>query len=348
MVRRAELARAIGRHRAFAPMKEETKARLSDDAEALRRCRACRATLEPFLRIDSEFSLARCESCGLVATFPPVPPSEIGRYYPAQYYGAANRRFNPVMERLIPFFRNRRAQTIERFLPKGRIVDVGCGRGILPELMRQRGWEAHGVEFSETAARHAREVLGLPVFVGDFVQSPYADSSFDVVVLWHVLEHLSDPVAALRKSRQILKPGGLLVIAVPNFDSLQARMSGRHWFHLDVPRHYYHFGLRVLRRLLESNGFAIVNVSHMSLEQNLFGWIQSLLDRFGLPHNSLYDILKNRSARSLPYPFRDAPVPSILNFLLLPVVFPLAVFLFLAEIALRRGGTIEIYASLPT
>jgi len=342
MVRRAETANE--RRSAVVPMKEKTRARPSDDPDAPHRCRACGATLEPFLRVDAEFSLARCESCGLVATFPPVPPSEIGRYYPAQYYGAANRRFNPVMERLIPFFRKRRAQTIERFLPKGRMVDVGCGRGILPELMQERGWEAHGVEFSETAARHARDVLGLPVFVGDFIQSPYADSSFDVVVLWHVLEHLSDPVAALRKSRQILKPGGLLVIAVPNFDSLQARVSGRHWFHLDVPRHYFHFGLRVLRRLLENNGFTLVDVSHMSLEQNLYGWIQSLLDRIGLPHNSLYDILKSPSARLVAHPFRTAPIPSVLNFLFLPLVVPLSVALFFLEVILRRGGTVEIYA----
>jgi 2-polyprenyl-3-methyl-5-hydroxy-6-metoxy-1,4-benzoquinol methylase len=300
--------------------------------------------VRPFLRIDPDFSLARCGSCGLVATFPPVPPSEIGRYYPSQYYGATNRRFNPLMERLIPFFRSRRAQTIERFVPKGRIVDVGCGRGILPELMRRRGWEAHGVEFSEMAARHAREVLRLPVYVGDFLQSPYGENSFDVAVLWHVLEHLSDPVAALRKAHQVLRPGGLLVIAVPNFESLQARFAGRHWFHLDVPRHYFHFGLRVLRRLLEENGFEVLDVSHMSLEQNLYGWIQSILDRIGLPHNSLYDILKSRSARLVAYPFRAAPISSILNFLLLPFVVPVSVVLFFLEVILRRGGTIEIYA----
>ena len=326
-------------------MKEEKEAQASSAASTRSRCKACGATsLRPVLRIDNDFSLVRCGDCGLVATFPPVSAAEIGRYYPAAYYGDKNRRFNPLLERFIPFFRSRRARVIERFLPKGRILDVGCGRGILPALMRERGWEAHALEFSETAARHAREELRLPVFVGDFLQSPYADGSFDTVVLWHVLEHLPDPVASLRKAHRILRSGGLLVIAVPNYESLQARFSGRHWFHLDVPRHYYHFGLDVLRRLLIDNGFSILDVSHLSLEQNPYGWIQSLLDKLGLPHNSLYDILKSKSARSVAHPFRASPIQSLLNFLLLPIVVPPSLALFLLEVILRRGGTVEIYA----
>jgi 2-polyprenyl-3-methyl-5-hydroxy-6-metoxy-1,4-benzoquinol methylase len=273
-----------------------------------------------------------------------VPSNEIGRYYPASYYGDNNRRFNSLLEGLIPFFRNRRARAIEKFVPKGRILDVGCGRGILPALMRERGWEAHGLEFSEMSARHARDELRLPIFVGDFLRSSYADSSFDAVVLWHVLEHVPDPVATIRRARQILKPGGLLVIAVPNFESLQARSAGRHWFHLDVPRHYHHFGLALLSRLLTSNGFSVLDVSHLSLEYNPYGWIQSLLNRLGFRYNLLYDLLKNPSARSLQNPLRIAPLQSLLTLAVLPVIVPLSFGLTLLEVLLRRGGTVEIYA----
>ena len=312
------------------------------------RCRLCGAGLpEPFLDVADGFSLVRCESCGLVATSPPVPAPEISRWYPPSYYGEGNRRFHSILEGMIPYFRDRRAKAIERFVSKGRILDVGCGRGILPALLRERGWEAHGLEFSETAARHARDELGIPVHVGSFLDSPYEPGSFDAVVLWHVLEHVPDPVAVLARARQVLRPGGLLVVAVPNFESLQARFSGRHWFHLDVPRHYHHFGVRVLKRMLAEAGFSIEDISHFSLEYNPYGWIQSILNRLGFRFNLLYDFLKNRSARSVRSPFRESPVQALLTLAVLPPVVSASFALTLLEVALRRGGTVEVYARAP-
>ena len=309
------------------------------------RCRLCGAGLpEPFLEVTEDFSLVRCESCGLVATSPPVAPAGIGRWYPPSYYGEGNRRFNSVLEGMIPYFRDRRAKAIERFVSKGKMLDVGCGRGILPALMRERGWEAYGLEFSETAARHAREELGIPVFVGSLTDSPYEPESFDAVVLWHVLEHVPDPAEALAKAHQILRPGGLLVVAVPNFESLQAGFSGRHWFHLDVPRHYHHFGVKVLKRMLKSAGFSVADISHLSIEYNPYGWIQSILNRMGFRFNLLYDLLKNPSARSLKSPLLEAPVQSLLTVGVLPPVVSASFALTILEVLLRRGGTIEVYA----
>ena len=326
-------------------MTTEEPGEAASSASAARRCPSCGAfSPRKALEIDDAFCLVRCGECGLVETFPPVPAAEIGRYYPASYYGDNNRRFNALLEGLIPYFRNRRALAIERLVPKGRMLDVGCGRGILPALLRERGWEAHGLEFSETAARHARDELGIPVFVGDFLRSPYADGFFDTVVLWHVLEHVPDPVATIRRARQILRPGGLLIVAVPNFESLQARWTGRHWFHLDIPRHYHHFGLEVLRRLLAGNGFSVLDVSHLSFEYNPYGWIQSLLNRLGFRFNLLYDLLKNPSARSVRSPFGAAPVQLLATLALLPAVVPVSFGLTLLEVLLRRGGTVEVYA----
>lgn len=308
-------------------------------------CKACGSVdLEEFLDVNDRFSLVECRDCRFVATFPVLSDAEIADYYPASYYGQSNRRFNLLFERLIPVFRSRRRRAIERFARAGRMLDVGCGRGLLPALMRARGWEVHGVEFSDTAARHAREELHVPVFVGDFLNSPYPPEFFDAVVFWHVLEHVRDPVAALRKSREILKPGGLLVVAVPNLESWQASVSGRHWFHLDVPRHYHHFRLGVLRRILEENGFSIESVSHFSLEYNPYGWIQSILNRMGFQENLLYDTLKNKSARTIKSPARSHPAQFLLMLLALVAVVPLSSVLFLLEVVVRRGGTIELYA----
>ena len=290
------------------------------------------------------FSVARCEACGLARTLPEVPAAEIGRYYPPSYYGVQNRRFHPLLEWAVTVFRKRRVWQIQRFVATGRALDVGCGRGITLSQLRDEGWATAGVEISETAAAQARAALGDSIFVGDVVEGPWEPESFDVVVLWHVLEHLPDPFAVLAKTRQLLRPGGLLVIAVPNLESLQALATGGRWFHLDVPRHYWHFGTRILTRLLEAKGFRIRNVSHFSLEQNPYGWLQSLLNRAGFPPNLLYDILKRRSARDVVHPFRRHPVASILLAPALVVAFPVSLVLTLVEAALRRGGTIEIYA----
>jgi 2-polyprenyl-3-methyl-5-hydroxy-6-metoxy-1,4-benzoquinol methylase len=308
------------------------------------RCAWCGGS--PARRMDAGegFQLVECRRCGFVSTFPQLPGSEIEHYYPEFYYGRNNRRFNPLFEWLIRIFRARRAAAIERFVASGRALDVGCGRGLLPSILRERGWEAHGLEISPTAARHARDHLHIPVFVGNLLESPYSRDYFEVVVFWHVLEHLADPAAALRRSREILKPGGLLVVAVPNYDSLQARLTGRHWFHLDIPRHYHHFRLPVLRRLLQENGFTVDSVSHFSLEQNPYGWIQSLLNRMGFRRNLLYEVLKSESARSELHPLRAHPVQSLLMLPALAAVIPLSFALFLLEIALGRGGTVEIYA----
>ena len=307
-------------------------------------CALCGARTVPRLDLDGGFALVRCLSCSHVATSPVLSDAEVSAHYPPEYYGARNRRFNPLFEAMIRVFRSRRARMIERKVSTGRLLDVGCGRGLLPYMMRLRGWEAHGIELSENSAAHAREVLGVPVHVGSVEGSPFPPASFDAVVFWHVLEHIRDPRAAIRRAHDLLAPSGLLVVAVPNFESLQARVGGRGWFHLDVPRHYQHFGLKVLERLLAEEGFAVETVSHFALEQNPYGWIQSLLNRLGFRHNLLYEILKSRTARSVASPMREHPVQSALTAAALLGVVPLSILLWLVEVAARRGGTIDLYA----
>ena len=307
-------------------------------------CRLCGGEMRSFLDVDERFSLARCAACSLVSTRPELRAEEIGAFYPPEYYGRRNRRFHPLLERLIVVFRGRRARLVDRRARPGRVLDVGCGRGLLPAQLRRRGREAFGIELSAGAATHAREVLGIPVFVGPVEESPYEEGSFTAVVFWHVLEHLRDPRSALRHARRLLAPEGLLVVAVPNFESLQARVGGRGWFHLDAPRHYHHFGLGVLARLLDEEGFDVAEVSHFALEQNPYGWIQSLLNRLGLPANLLYTALKRDGARDVPHPVRSAPVSFALTLLALVAVVPLSGILFTAELLLRRGGTVEVWA----
>ena len=154
------------------------------------------------------------------------------------------------------------------------MLDVGCGRGVLLSALAERGFESHGFEVSPAAAAGVdpRAIMG---FGKNLEEAAYPRSYFDQVIIWHVLEHLPDPRRTLDEIPPCLKPGGRLVVAVPNYSSLQARCFGAGWFHLDPPRHLYHFPVEGLRRLLESTGFQVDREHHFSLRQNPFGWVQS-------------------------------------------------------------------------
>jgi SAM-dependent methyltransferase len=230
---------------------------------------------------------------------------------------------------------------VRRWTRPGTVLDVGCGRGLTLAALRGHGYQSIGVELSEVAAVHAREILGLDVRVGNFLDLDFEKSSLAAVIFWHSLEHFADSMAALDHAAEILKPGGLLVIAVPNLESLQARATGANWFHLDVPRHYTHFSERGLKRVIEQRGFRIVDVAHFSLEQNPYGWIQSLLN-FVFEYNLLYSILKDPEARV--HQLHDHPLQAIGSAILGALLLPVSFALMMIEVALRRGGTIEVYA----
>lgn len=288
------------------------------------------------------FSVRRCGVCGLGWTEPFVPDAEIGSWYPQAYYGSGNVRFHPLLERLIRLFRLRRAAVIRRRARPGKVLDVGCGRGFLLKTLRELGFEPYGVELSEHAAWNASHKLHIPVHVGPLATAPHAPGTFSAVIFWHTLEHFAEPFGMLKKAGELLKPGGLLVVAVPNSESLQAELTGPDWFHLDVPRHYWHFGAGSLRAALENAGFDVVQEDHFSFEQNPYGWLQSLLNLMTPRFNFLYDWLKAKSARSAP--LRKNPRQALWTVAWAPLLAPVAVLLTMLEAALRRGGTVEMYA----
>lgn len=317
---------------------------LRDQDKRPPRCPACGhdapETVHPC--VEEGFEILRCPDCGLGRTWPPEPAERVASWYPLSYYGEGNVRFNAAFEHLVRWFRRRRAAVLHNRVPYGPVLDVGCGRGLLLDFLRGLGYEPHGVEFSDTAAWRARYVLKLPVTTEDFTQSPREMDRYNAVIFWHSLEHFSNPVAAVSRAYQALKPGGMLVVAVPNYGSWQARAFGRAWFHLDVPRHYFHFSARALEAVLVRHRFRIVQLDHFSFEQNPYGILQSFYNALGLRFNLLYSLLKDGSARTdtaLHYPFQTAAV-----ILLLPVLLPVSLILTVLEAALRSGGTIEVYA----
>jgi len=313
-------------------------------AERVSPCPVCAAetALSRFEVEAMEERVVVCTGCGLGRFHPAPDPDRLRALYPAEYYGEPGWKFQSAIEWLVRAVGERHTSFLSRGLPAGaRILDVGCGRGVILGALAEQGFEVHGLEISAEAARGADPRAEIRI-ADDLKDADYRSASFDQVIIWHVLEHLTDPAGTLREVHRILKPGGRLIVAAPNFSSIQARCCGAAWFHLDLPRHLYHFPLSALRRLLALSGFQVRSTHHFSLRQNPFGWIQSLLNRFeSLPRNGLYALV-HRRARDAPPPY-DFRTRVWLWFWLIALA-PFALAATLVCTALRSGATVHVVA----
>jgi SAM-dependent methyltransferase len=209
-----------------------------------------------------DFAIVRCQACGLLRANPRPSWGALSAAYAAGRYRmpgevGGEAIYGSAMRALV--------RRITAFSPQpGRALDVGCGTGELLAALRQDGWTVQGVEPDATLARQACERHGLGVFVGDLAAASLPSERFDLVVLWHVLEHLPEPLATLAGVRRVLRPGGVAVIGVPNAASLQARLFGRYWAGYDVPWHLMHFAPGTLGKLMGQAGFRTVRLACFS------------------------------------------------------------------------------------
>ncbi|MBI5071147.1 MAG: class I SAM-dependent methyltransferase [Deltaproteobacteria bacterium] len=291
------------------------------------------------------FEVCACAACGLAVTLPQPAPPEMGRYYPPAYYGSAGaRRFPGPVEWLQRRLYGSRARAVEALAGgrPGRVLDVGCGPGWLLDAFRRRGWEPVGTELSEASAARAR-ALGLPVHVGPLESWPWPEGHFDAVTLWHVLEHWPDPRLPIERLARLLRPGGVLLVGVPDFGSPEARLARAGWFHLDVPRHLVHLTPASLGQLLSREGLAVRRTSTFAPEYDAFSLLQSALNRLGLRHNLLYDLLRGRGAKLGAGAAGSAG--AALTLLLAIPLAALAVPLSLAISLGGRGSSLSLYAT---
>jgi SAM-dependent methyltransferase len=301
--------------------------------------------LENIERDGEIYTIYFCKNCEVGFTMPRPLNDNVSELYDTGIYRTTSgKRFNAFLEFLIYSFRIQRKRRIEKFEKNGRILDIGCGRGLFLSVMKRNGWDVLGAELNNETASYAREKYGITVKTGGPLDWNIPDESLDVITVNHVLEHLDNPVEMLTVWKRLLKPGGVLVIAVPNINSLQASTGKTAWFHLDVPHHRCHFSESGLRRLLERNSFKILRVRRFDLEYNIFGWLQTLLNVSGIKEGFLFHMLKTSALRKnmlKNYKTKDM----VLTCALVPIYFPLSVVLSVFEsFILQRGGTVEIYA----
>lgn len=292
------------------------------------------------------FRLTKCVTCDLVRTEPIRSDSEIEQYYDLSYYGGSKKKFIDLAEVLTCYFSYKRACSLlsqtkrtqkypENYINK--MLDIGCGRGNLLKILKRMGCECYGLERAGFPGDYPDHDIHF--YSGSLQECAFTENFFDGVVIWHVLEHLDNPMKIIQETTHILRPGGTLAIAVPNFGSFQALLFRESWFHLDLPRHRYHFTSDTLLQLLHKNGFDIVSRHTFSIEQNPFGFIQSFFNKVmsSTSPNHFYSLLKNKKGAS-----------STLRLLLwatfATLILPFAFFEYLISGVLGKGATCIIYA----
>jgi 2-polyprenyl-3-methyl-5-hydroxy-6-metoxy-1,4-benzoquinol methylase len=302
-------------------------------------CPACGGPLVPWREVPSaepalqgqEFELLRCQCCGSAVTAGDVS-SEI---HDTGAYGASEPRLHPLALPLLRAFdAHRLAMLGQATKPPARLLDVGAGRGRFLASARAAGYDVTGIEPSNRGVSAAQQ-LDVPVQHATIEDAELEPASIDAAVIWHVLEHVDDPRAALVRVSDWLRPGGSLLVGVPNLASAQAMLAGPRWYHLDVPRHRTHFTPAGLDYLLRATGWHAIKTHHVLVEHNPFGMWQSLVNRFTSTPSYLYNLLK----RNAPLRSRDLAITAAA----LPLV-PLAALGELAAGLLGRGGTIAVVA----
>lgn len=204
----------------------------------------------------NKFSLMECDRCTLRIT-QDVPSNVcIGDYYQAENYISHTNTSKGLINKLYRQVRKitlrQKRKFIERIaeLPSGHLLDIGSGTGAFAAAMEKAGWQVTGLEPDAGARQIASEQFGISLAdLSGFYE--LAPSQFDVITLWHVLEHVHELQPYMQKLQQLLKPKGKLIVAVPNYTSGDARFFGAHWAGYDVPRHLYHFSPPSMRALLE-------------------------------------------------------------------------------------------------
>ncbi|MBX3164760.1 MAG: class I SAM-dependent methyltransferase [Bacteroidetes bacterium] len=238
------------------------------------KCPLCgHSKFQPFLSCkdytvsNEAFQIVSCENCSFKFTNPIPELSQIGNYYKSEDYISHSNTKKGLISKLYHFVRNytlkQKLSLVSNHVPHGTILDYGCGTGMFLNICQNNGWKTLGIEPDEGARKIASE-MGLEV-VSDKSQISKA-KKFNAITLWHVLEHVYDLNETLTFFSEQLEQNGVLIIAVPNHKSYDAKLYKEFWAAYDVPRHLYHFEKKTMGQLLLKFGFTLVETKPMKFD----------------------------------------------------------------------------------
>ena len=236
----------------------------------------------------AEFAIWECAACQLRFTQDVPDARHIGPYYKSEEYISHSNTSKGLINRI---YQRVRRSTLRQKVglvqaatgrKSGRALDVGCGTGAFLNALKGAGWRVQGLEPDDDARALAIGQYGLDVQEAAALYTLPA-SAFDLITLWHVLEHVHDLQGYLQQLKNLLAPGGKLIVAVPNYTSGDAGTYGRYWAAYDVPRHLYHFAPRSMQTLVQRHGMRVVAEKPMWFDSVYISLLSSRY-RYGQVH----------------------------------------------------------------
>jgi 2-polyprenyl-3-methyl-5-hydroxy-6-metoxy-1,4-benzoquinol methylase len=233
---------------------------------------------------ENGLRLVQCENCGLVYVSPRPNPNELYALYGETYFhneqsgvvGYTNYlKDEPNIRRTFAG----RLQRLTRFAKPGKLLDVGCAAGFFLDEARKIGWQVQGLDVSSFAVGYASEHFGVDVHQGSFTDLPFPANSYDLISMWDVIEHVPNPKSYIERAAELLKQGGVFVMATPDVDSIPARLTGKRWVGFKLSEeHVYYFSAQTLGKMLEDAGFEVIDTRHVGK----YVTIRLFLDRLGM------------------------------------------------------------------
>jgi 2-polyprenyl-3-methyl-5-hydroxy-6-metoxy-1,4-benzoquinol methylase len=233
-----------------------------------------------------DFHICECLNCGLLYTMPRPEKEKIGNYYKSEEYYSHRENKKGFIPKIYEKVKKRNLKHKYKIategLKVGKILDIGCGVGDFLHTAETHGWECIGVEPSEEAKEIARQRTKAQIIESKELEN-IPNQTFDIITMWHVLEHVDDLKWQVEQLQRLIKPTGRIIIALPNYKSYDGQYYKELWAAYDVPRHLNHFNKSTLIKIFKTNGLEIFKMDKLKWDSYYISYMSEQYKLHSLP-----------------------------------------------------------------